>query len=130
MSEQAVLDTFDALYRLACVERDAEGVVAVFAPDDDIVMWGSDELERASGPTELRALAESIAASTAALRFDWVERRVRVEGDVAWVNARGSFTVDRDDGTPQTSPYRVTGVFVLRDGHWRWHTHNGSEPNE
>jgi hypothetical protein len=29
---------------------------------------------------------------------------------------------------PHSGPYRVTAVFVRRDGRWLWHTYSGSEP--
>jgi uncharacterized protein (TIGR02246 family) len=118
------LETFDALYRIACTERDADAAFALWAPDDDITMWGSDEDERAFGQEEVRALVEAVTASPSELAFEWEDRQVRTDGDVAWVNARGTLWVN-GEGTV----YRVTGVLVQRDGRWLWHTHSGSEPN-
>jgi ketosteroid isomerase-like protein len=54
---------------------------------------------------------------------------VHVEGTAAWVNATGTVTLRGDAANDRTLPYRVTAVFVRRDGRWRWHTHHGSEPN-
>jgi ketosteroid isomerase-like protein len=118
------LATFDDLYRYACTERNADAVFALWAADDDITMWGSDEDERAFGQEEVRALAEAVTSSPSELAFEWEDKQVRVEGDVAWVNARGTMWVN---GEP--SPYRVTAVLLQRDGEWRWHTHSGSEPS-
>jgi len=113
---------FAALYEAACEQRDADAIVAAFAPDDDVTLMGSDEEERAVGREELRALAEAIASGPR-FRFEWSEQQFHVEGDVAWVNAAGVLAVD--DGRV---PYRVTGVFVRRDRRWLWHTHHGSAP--
>jgi ketosteroid isomerase-like protein len=118
------LDVFDALYSAACDDRDAAAVHALWATDPDTVMWGSDEDERAHGPEEVKALLEAVVASPSELGFDWEEREHHVEGDVCWINARGSLYVNGE-----ATPYRVTAVLVRRDGVWRWHTHSGSEPN-
>jgi hypothetical protein len=29
----------------------------------------------------------------------------------------------------QVIPYRITGIFVRREGGWGWHTFSGSQPN-
>lgn len=118
------LDAFDALYRSACEERDSAAALALWTTDPDIVMWGSDEDERARGPEEVQALIESVVASPSELGFEWEDRELHVEGDVAWVNARGTLFVNGEG-----FPYRVTAVLLRRDGAWRWHTHSGSEPN-
>ena len=98
--------------------------MALWADDDEITMWGSDEDERAVGSAQIRALADAIVALQSQLSFAWHERRVYEDGDVAWINARGTFTLDGRE-----SPYRTTAVLVRRDGRWRWHTHSGSEPH-
>jgi SnoaL-like domain len=49
---------------------------------------------------------------------------VRIEGDVAWVNASGTLSVDDAEAA-----YQATGVFVRRGGRWLWHTHSGSTPS-
>jgi ketosteroid isomerase-like protein len=118
------LTVFDDLYRLACSARDADAAFGLWAGDDDITMWGSDEDERAFGQEEVRALVEAVTSSPSELAFEWEDKELRVEGDVAWVNARGTLWVNGE-----SSPYRVTAVLLQRDGAWRWHTHSGSEPN-
>jgi ketosteroid isomerase-like protein len=115
---------FDALYRHACDERDPSATLALWTTDPDIVMWGSDEDERAHGPEEVKALIESVCNSPSEIAFEWEDKECHVEGDVAWVNARGTLYVNGE-----ASPYRVTAVLIRRDDTWRWHTHSGSEPN-
>jgi ketosteroid isomerase-like protein len=99
-----------------------------FCDAPDVAMWGSEEGERADGPVAIRRLFDEIVAFRGTLRFEWRDRLVHVEGDVAWVNAAGRLVVEPEGETARTGPYRVTAVLVRRSGDWRWHTHNGSEP--
>lgn len=124
--DRDVLATFDALYAAACEARDARAIVDLFVTDGDVTFWGSEEAEQAFGPAGLREIAEAVASSPTQFSFQWRKKRVRVEGDVAWVNAVGTVAVGEP---PRTLPYRVTGVLLRRDGRWLWHTHSGSEPN-
>jgi len=118
------LAVFDALFHAACVERDEDAFMALWADDPEITMWGSDLDERGTGADEIRALAEAIVISPYALFFAWDERYAHVEGDTAWVNAAGTLAVDG-----HSTAYRVTAVLVRRHSEWRWHTFNGNEPN-
>jgi len=106
-----------------CDERAADAAWALWATDDDVTLFGSERSDTARGPGEVRRHLEAIAASAATIRFDWDERRVHVEGDVAWVTASGTLTVDG-----RAAPYQAACVLVRRDGAWRWHTFSGSEP--
>jgi ketosteroid isomerase-like protein len=106
-----------------CEERDAVAAFAVWAEDDDITLFGSELADTARGPAELRAHMEAIAGASATIRFDWTDKRVHVEGEVAWVTASGTLSVGN-----RISPYQVVGVLVRRAGEWRWHTFSGSEP--
>lgn len=127
--ESEVIQAFDALFDAALDDRDADAMLALFAQDDDITFWGSDEPERGVGPEGVRALADAIVSSRSTLRFRWDERRVHVEAKVAWVNATGSFEATSEDGVARTAAYRLTAVFVRRGEHWLWHTFSGAEPN-
>ena len=127
-AERDVLRAFDALFEALTAERNADAGTQLFAPDDDVVMWGSDEPEQAVGLAAVGALHRGIAAFSGRLAFRWHQRHVHVEGGAAWVNAAGELTVDSPRAEPRTSSYRLTAVFVRRDSRWRWHTFSGSEP--
>jgi ketosteroid isomerase-like protein len=118
------LAVFDALFRHVCEERDAGAAFALWADDDDITLFGSEQSDTARGPAEMRAHMGAIAGAAATIRFAWTDKRVHVEGDVAWVTASGTLTVDE-----RSAPYQVAGVLVRRAGEWRWHTFSGSEPH-
>jgi ketosteroid isomerase-like protein len=117
------LAVFDALFRHVCDERDASAAFALWAEDDDVTLFGSEQSDTARGPAELRTHMEAIAGANATIRFAWSDRRVHVEGDVAWVSASGTLSVDG-----RVTPYQAVGVLVRRGGDWRWHTFSGSEP--
>jgi ketosteroid isomerase-like protein len=106
-----------------CEERDAASAFALWAEDDDVTLFGSEQADTARGPAELRVHIDAIAGASATIRFAWNDKRVHVEGDVAWVTASGTLTVDG-----RVAPYQVAGVLVRRGGEWRWHTFSGSEP--
>jgi uncharacterized protein (TIGR02246 family) len=124
-----ILAAFDAFFDRLTIDRDAAAATALFADDDDIWMSGSDLSELAIGREAIAALHRAVVAHPFTLRFKWDERRVHVEGEVAWVNARGTVLVGFEDRESVTMHYRITAVLVRRDGAWRWHTMNGSEPH-
>jgi ketosteroid isomerase-like protein len=117
------LAVFEALFRHVCEERDPAAAFALWAEDDDVTLFGSEQGDTARGPAELRMHMEAIAGAKATIRFAWTDKRVHVEGDVAWVTATGTLSVDES-----VAPYQVACVLVRRAGAWRLHTFSGSEP--
>ena len=117
------LAVFDALFRLLCEERDATAAFALWAEDDDVTLFGSEQADTARGPREVREHLDAIASSAATIRFDWDDKRIHVEGDVAWVTVGGTLTVG-----DRAARYQAACVLVHRAGDWRCHTFSGSEP--
>jgi ketosteroid isomerase-like protein len=131
MSDQedviAAFEAFDA----ALKRRDVDAILDLFADDPGVQLWGSDLSERAVGRLEISGLLQGL--------FSWlpersVERtfeapRVHVSGDVAWLTAAGTARWNAG-GEARAVPYRVTAVLVRTSAGWRWHTHNGSQPND
>ncbi|MFL5952849.1 MAG: nuclear transport factor 2 family protein [Gaiellaceae bacterium] len=117
------LETFEALFHRVCDERDPDGATALWADDDDVTLFGSERTDTARGPAEIREHMDAIANAGATIRFVWNERHAHVEGEVAWVTAAGTLTID-----DRASPYQAACVLVRRDGTWRLHTFSGSEP--
>jgi uncharacterized protein (TIGR02246 family) len=107
---------------------DVDGVMAGFTPDGDLTLWRSALEEHAVGPAELRAFVTRMAGLPGSFTIRYESHRVRVEGDVAWINAEGTATWDDGAGTVKEMPHRVTAVFRRVDGAWRCHTRNGSQP--
>lgn len=127
--QAGVLAAFDELFDALVDRRDAAAGTRMFVADADAVMWGSEQEECATGHAEIAELHRGIAGSSGALAFRWHQRHAHVDRDVAWVNADGEVTVTRVGAAPRTTPYRLTAVLVRRQGRWRWHTFNGSEPH-
>ena len=125
--EAEVWAAFKALDK-AFDDRDAEAVLAGFVDDPDLTLWRSSEAEKAVGPAELRTFLTWIFALPGSFTIDYEEHHVRVEGDVAWINAAGTGTWDDGAGTTKQMPHLVTAVFRRVDGAWRCHTRNGSQP--
>ncbi len=125
-----MLETVDAL-DLAFAQRDVAAVLDLFVEDDDIVFIGSAKAEQAVGRVAVgRVLAALLVLPEVAdgsFELDWSERRVRIEGDVAWVAAVGQATWTSPRRVVEF-PYRLSGVLLHRGGRWLWHTHHGSEP--
>lgn len=121
--EREVVALFEQFYRAICEQRVAANGAALWASDVDVAMLGSERGEVAVGPDAVRRLLDAVATSPRQIAFAWDEHRVHVEGDVAWLTASGTATVDKRD-----SLYRTTAIFVRRGGRWSWHTYSGSEP--
>ena len=122
-----VLAAFDTLYG-AVEARDADALIACFVTDGDVSFWGSEGRAQAYGQAEFRDLARVVGAPGVSVSFVWPTRHARAEGDVAWLDALGSVTLQPPGAAVLTRPYRTTGVLLRRDGRWLWHTYHGSEP--
>jgi ketosteroid isomerase-like protein len=117
------LAAFHALFRHLCEERDAGAAAALWAEDADVTIFGSERVDMARGPADVRAHLEMIANAQSTIRFTWDDVRAHVEGDVAWVTATGTLTVD-----DRAAPYQAACILVRREGEWRLHTFSGGEP--
>lgn len=127
-TEAEVIAAFDALELALCRQRDGEAAWRLFVDEDDAMMWGSAPDEVAVGNAAIGKLFRELTANNGEpFQFRWDIKNVRVEGDVAWVNAVGEW-VDESSGEVETGPYRVSAVLMRRDGAWLWHTFTGSEP--
>lgn len=125
--ERQVLAAFDDLDR--ALERcDRAAVEALWVTDEDLTFWGSAAPETAVGRDGLRELLDLLDGVPGSFSLTWGARRVRVSGDVAWVNAEGVATWERPGERVARPAYRLTAILVRRGGRWLWHTHHGSEP--
>ena len=119
------VDALDAALRVG----DFDAAVNLWAMDDkDVAIVGSAAGEWFLGPVAVRECLAAITSRATKHGWRWVDRRVKLHGDVAWVVAEAPFQTIHADGTVAERPYRVTGVLVRRSGDWRWHQYHGSEP--
>lgn len=97
--------------------RDLKAFSECFAPDADVVLYGTGADEKRIGPEEIRTQVERdwAQSESAAMLFDWTS--VSAAGSVAWVAIDGAFKF-RADGQDGTIPVRVSIVMEKRDGRW------------
>ena len=112
----------------ACVRSaDLAGTVALFVPDAEALVLGSERGELARGTAAIAELFTSLFALPIRLGWVWDQPYVAAFGDVAWLCVQGMVCV-RHGAEDTQRPYRITGVLVRDDGEWRWAQFHGSEP--
>ncbi|HEY8616823.1 nuclear transport factor 2 family protein [Phenylobacterium sp.] len=102
-------------------------ILEEFMPDAETLLVGSEIGEVARGRMGLEAHFRALFERAAILAYDWREVEVAVHGPVAWLHAEGH-AVLRGSGPEQRRPYRLTAVFELHQGQWKWRLFHGSEP--
>ncbi len=110
---KAVMDGFAEYY----AKRDLDGILALFAPDPDVVMYGTGADEKRVGLSEIKAQAERdwSQSDAASLTYEWTS--VSSAGSVAWL--AGDVVINAKIGEQEvTLPARFTGVFENREGKW------------
>lgn len=115
-TEAAVLDVMNKFLE-TYQERDIDGLMAVFAPDDDQVMFGTGIDEKRIGREQIRFQAERDWAQTEALTFNFNWHHISAAGPVAWVASEG---IGKGQAGGQTFefPLRMTAVFEQRGDQW------------
>lgn len=101
----------------AYASRDIAGLMACFAPDDDIVLYGTGADEKRVGPRAIRAQAERDWAQTENAAMTFRSQTISAAGNVAWASMDGSFDV-RADGEDISMPARVSVVLEKRGDRW------------
>jgi ketosteroid isomerase-like protein len=109
----------DVLHRFAenYAKRDIEGLLALFAPDSDVVMYGTGADEKRVGLPEIRSQLERdwSQSDAASITFDWAS--VSAAGSVAWLAADIAFKANVG-GQELTLAGRLTNVLENRAGKW------------
>ena len=88
-TEAAVKDVLDR-FAENDAKRDLEGVMALFAPDPDVVMYGTGADEKRVGPAEIRAQVERDWSQSEAtsITYGWIS--VSSAGSAAWAATAAS----------------------------------------
>lgn len=103
-------------------------IVREFAADADVLFVGSEADELARGPGGITNFLRTLVDAPVTISFEWSETHASVIGDGAWLFASGEAIVLGEDDSERRVPYRLTGVFVRREGQWLWTHFHGSEP--
>jgi hypothetical protein len=96
-----------------------DGFLDLFAPDADVVVFGSGPDERRLGRAELREqlVRDWAQSESVSVEFGW--HSVSVAGPVAWVATE--MTVHAViDGREKIFPGRLTAVLERRGSRWLW----------
>lgn len=110
---KAVLDKVAEGY----AKRDLALLRAAFAPDPDVVMYGTGADEKRIGLAEIQAQAERdwSQADATAMTYEWTS--ISAAGPVAWVAADAAFRM-KAGGQEVTLPARLTCVLENRGQEW------------
>jgi uncharacterized protein (TIGR02246 family) len=116
MTEAAVKAVLDKVTE-GYAKRDLALLLSAFAPDPDVVMYGTGADEKRIGLAGIQTQAERDWSQTesAAIIYEWTS--VSAAGSVAWAACDGSFHL-KADGQEMTLPARITSVLEKRDGQW------------
>jgi ketosteroid isomerase-like protein len=107
-------------FRTGWEKMDAEQILSTIAPTDDMVMYGTDLVERWVGYESLIEPTKAMtgAFSNAVYKWGLDEPMVWVRGDVGW--ACGDLTVSLEvDGEPLTLVMRSTFVVAREKSGWK-----------
>ncbi|MBI2911042.1 MAG: nuclear transport factor 2 family protein [Chloroflexi bacterium] len=115
-TEAAVMEAFNKLWD-AYARRDEGTLSAMFAPDLDVLLYGTGGDEKRMGLAEIRTqfTRDWSQSESSALRFHW--HTVSMAGGAALVGADGAAHA-RVDGQDVTMPVRATVVFEQRGDRW------------
>lgn len=104
----------DAYFR-----RDMDALVAIVAPDPDVIMYGTGADEKNIGRDGIRHQAERDWSQTdeAAIELGWHLVSVAKSGEVAWLAADAAFVL-KVGGQEMSLPARLTATFEIRNGSW------------
>lgn len=115
-TESAVKAVLNAMAD-AYARRDASALLATFASDADVVMYGTGADEKRVGLAEIQTQAERDWSQTeaASVTFDWTS--ISSAGSVAWAATDASFNLAIGEES-MSLPARVTFVLENRGGNW------------
>jgi uncharacterized protein (TIGR02246 family) len=125
-SDAELIDVLDR-FCSAFASRDAEALLALCAPDRDLIVVTSEE-PSLRGPTELRAFLDRYAEGSTTYSWEWDRHDVSMVGSVTWLLAEGVETAASADHVVRY-PYRMTMVLECREGRWLIRQVHGSSPH-
>jgi ketosteroid isomerase-like protein len=115
-TEAAVL-SFLQKFSESYANRDLDALLALFAPDPDVVMYGTGADEKRVGLDEIKVQVERDWSQSDATSITYKWTSVSAAGPVAWVAADMAFQVQAG-GQQMTLEGRLTGVLEKRRDEW------------
>jgi uncharacterized protein (TIGR02246 family) len=101
-------------------EWNMDGFLDLFAPDADVVVFGSGADEQRLGRAEIREqlIRDWSQLESLTVEFGW--HSVSAAGPVAWVATELVLHAVMDDGVEKSFRGRLTAVLEKRAGRWIW----------
>jgi ketosteroid isomerase-like protein len=115
-TEAAVMEVVNQ-FNEAYARRDIDGLLALVAPDSDLVVLGTGADERRVGPAELKFQAERDWSQSEALAFELGWNSVSAAGSVAWLAAEATGR-GKVGGQEISFPLRLSAVLEQRQDKW------------
>jgi ketosteroid isomerase-like protein len=115
-TEAAVMEVVNQ-FNEAYARRDIDALMALVAPDTDLVLLGTGADERRVGPAELKFQAERDWSQTEALAFELGWNSLSTAGPVAWLSAEATGR-GRVGGQEISFPLRLSAVLEQRKDKW------------
>ena len=97
--------------------RDLDGVMALFAPDPDVVIIGTGADERRIGLSEIKAQVARDWSQSEAMSIEFGWSSVSTSGSVAWM-AADVVIYGKVEGQEMHLPGRITAVLEQRGDRW------------
>jgi uncharacterized protein (TIGR02246 family) len=113
---KAVLDRYIHAFQT----RNREGVAEVYAHDEELVVFGSNPLDRRVGWKMTQAYIEKYFACVERIEIEIKDQRIKVHrsGEAAWFSEVLYWKEVEKDKTFVIDGLRITGVLERRDGRW------------
>jgi uncharacterized protein (TIGR02246 family) len=113
---KAVLDRYIQAFQT----RNREGVAEVYAHDEDLVVFGSNPLDRRVGWKMTEAYIDKYFASVDRIEIGLNDQRIKVHrsGEAAWFSEVLYWKEVEKAKTFAIDSLRITGVLERRDGRW------------
>lgn len=115
-TEAAVMQVVDQ-FNEAYARRDIDTLLALIAPDSDVVLLGTGADERRVGQAEFKFQAERDWSQTDALAFELGWNSISAAGSVAWLAAEATGR-GRVNGQEMSFPLRMSAVLEQRKDKW------------
>lgn len=116
--EQAVTNA-EHRWEEALKQFDSEAMQSLLAEDDVQTDFRGIVQDKASWIQDLQRVAANVRSGRSQWEMSFDDEKVRVYGDVAIVNGRGTFKGHKKGGTPVNRVIRFTNVWVKRRGVWQ-----------
>jgi uncharacterized protein (TIGR02246 family) len=113
---KAVLDRYIQAFQT----RNREGVAEVYAHDEDLVVFGSNPLDRRVGWKMTQEYIDKYFSSVDRIEIGLKDQRIKVHrsGEAAWFSEVLYWKEVEKSKTFAVDGLRITGVLERRDGRW------------